>query len=88
MTPLLDAIYLYADKQLVPHFEAPNRTVLEGAGQEAERISKRLRELGEEPGRWGRRLWTELETQAAFEKEAVFLAGLAVGLELGQISSP
>ena len=85
MTPLQEAIYLYAEKQLIPRFEAPNCDVLESTCREVERLSKQLRELGEEPGRCGRKLFTELETQAAFEKEAAFLAGFAVGLELGEI---
>ena len=85
MTELQNAIYLYAQEHLFPRFEAPNREILTEARQEAERLGKKLRELGEEPGRTGRRLWTELETEAGFEKEAVFLAGLSIGLELGEL---
>lgn len=85
MTELQSAIYLYAQEHLFSRFEAPNYETLSVARQEAERLGKRLRELGEEPGKCGRRLWTELETQAGFEKEAVFLAGLSIGLELGEL---
>ena len=85
MTELQSAIYLYAQEHLFPRFEAPNREILADARQEAERLGKKLRELGEEPGKCGRRLWTELETEAGFEKEAVFLAGLSIGLELGEL---
>ena len=85
MTPLQEVIYLYANQRRIPRFEALNGTVLEKARREAERLATHLRELRGEPGRCGRRLWTELETQAAFEKEAAFLAGFSVGLELGGV---
>ena len=85
MTKLQEAIYLYAQESLFPRFEAPNYETLSQAREEAERLGRELRALGEEPGRKGRRLWTELETEAGFEKEAVFLAGLSIGLELGEL---
>lgn len=85
MTELQEAIYLYAREHLFPRFEAPNYETLSQARQEAERLGKALRAMGEEPGQTGRRLWTQLETQAAFEKEAVFLAGLSIGLGLGEL---
>lgn len=85
MTELQNAIYLYAQEYLFPRFEAPNCETLSQARREAERLGRELRALGEEPGRKGRRLWTELETEAGFEKEAVFLAGLSIGLELGEL---
>ena len=71
MTELQEAIYLYAREHLFPRFEAPNYETLTQARREAERLGKELRSLGEEPGRTGRRLWTELETQAAF---TIFIA--------------
>ena len=85
MTELQEAIYLYAREHLFPRFEAPNYETLSQARQEAERLGKALRAMGEEPGQTGRRLWTQLETQAAFEQEAVFLAGLSIGLGLGEL---
>ena len=85
MTELQSAIYLYAQEHLFPRFEPPNYETLSQARQEAERLGKALRAMGDEPGRTGRRLWTELETEAGFEKEAVFLAGLSIGLELGEL---
>ncbi|MGO5023534.1 hypothetical protein ACTQ4E_10620 [Lawsonibacter sp. LCP25S3_G6] len=85
MTELQEAIYLYAREHLFPRFEAPNYETLSQARREAERLGKELRALGEEPGKCGRRLWTQLETQAAFEQEAVFLAGLSIGLALGEL---
>lgn len=85
MTPLLDAIYLYADKELMPRYQKEDEPWLQQSRARYEQYRQVLKGLGGEAWASFRKLETEGEYISGYEKAAVFQAGVSIGLELGRL---
>jgi len=85
MTPLLDALYLYADKELIPYYQKEDEPELQQIRLHYDQYRQVLKDLGGEVWSVFRKLETEGEYISAYEKAAVFQAGVSIGLELGRL---
>ena len=85
MTELQAALYRYARESRVEGFLRPERRELEANRRMVGEAMASLSAMGEAPADLARRVEQGLQLCADLEQEAGFLAGLAVGLELGRM---
>lgn len=84
MTGLQTILYQYAQEQYVPVLLHPNQKELRDNQKMAEEALEQLNALGEEAAGMVKRMEDGMLVCSSIEQEAGFLAGLAIGLELGR----
>ena len=84
MTGLQTILYQYAQGQYVPVLLHPNQKELRDNQKMAEEALEQLNALGEEAAGMVKRMEDGILVCSSIEQEAGFLAGLAIGLELGR----
>ena len=85
MTQLQDIIYTYAQENLLCRLLWEDNAALRRSEREEEALIGQLKALGGEPERLVKQLRFERDTAATLREQGSFLAGLAVGLELGRL---
>ena len=84
MTDLQKALYKYVQERLVLGLLYRNREEWEQAERETEQAQSRLEALGPEAAALTEQFSQRRLESFCLEEEAVFLAGLSLGLELGR----
>lgn len=84
MTPLQDALYVYAEEHLMGRLSATDAQALHCSEERSEALMEQLKSLGGESAKLAKQLRFEWDTLDMLHAQAAFLAGLWVGLELGR----
>ena len=84
MTPLQDALYVYAQEHLMGRLSATDDRALRRSEERSEALMEQLKALGGESATLAKQLHFERDTLDILHGQAAFLAGLWVGLELGR----
>ena len=85
MTDLIDDLSLYAAENLVPRFQRETAAQTKTAWHNVDRLVEKLKALSPEADQYLEELLNELLTIDFNHERAVLLAGLSIGLELGQL---
>ena len=85
MVSLLDVLYTCAQENLVLRMLKEEVADLKRAEREGEALMDQLEALGGEPERLVEKLRFTGDTAAFLRERGAFLAGLSVGLELGEL---
>jgi len=85
MESLLEALAMYADENLIGHYEQENSLSMRAARHRVDVLSDRLEALGPE----AKKLVEELRKKLLYidfnNEQAALRAGISIGLELGRL---
>lgn len=85
MTELLDTLYIYAAENLVVGFKQENAIKNHIAQRKAEELTNQLKNMAPGVKDHVEELKLVWDTMNDYHSQAVFLAGLSIGLALGQL---
>lgn len=85
MTQLQDMLYSYAEENLFSRCCGDDLGMLRQAEEKAEALMEQLKGAGGETAQWAKQLRFERDTAGILHAQALFLAGLSMGLELGRL---
>lgn len=85
MTTLFETLYTYAAEHLVAKYQQKTAARSRAAQRKAEELSERLNSIAPGAEECVNELQALWDTMDDYHSQAVFLAGLSVGLELGRL---
>lgn len=85
MTELIDALTLYANENLIPRFQRETAAQTHVAWRNVDQLAQQLKALSPEAGEHMEQLKEELLIIDSSHERAALLAGVSIGLELGQL---
>ena len=85
METLADALTQYAAENLIPRLQQKTAAQTRAACYEADRLTSQLKALGPEAQKWMEQLEKELLVIDTNYEQASLLAGISIGLKLGQL---
>ena len=85
MTKLQNMLYSYAEENLFSRCCGDDLGTLRQSEQKAEALMEQLKGAGRETEQWAEQLRFEWGAADSLHTQALFLAGLSMGLELGRL---